>query len=49
MIDLIGKDVSEAKDFAASNDLNLEIDEKESDEGINPAPSCLNPSTKGKS
>ena len=36
MIDLIGKDVSEAKDFAASNDLNLEIDEKESDEGIKP-------------
>lgn len=36
MIDLIGKDVSEAKDFAASNDLKLEIDEKESDEGIKP-------------
>ena len=36
MIDLIGKDVSEAKDFAASNDLSLEIDEKESDEGIEP-------------
>lgn len=36
MIDLIGKDVSEAKDFAASNELNLEIDEKESDEGIKP-------------
>ncbi|MDY3119283.1 MAG: Stk1 family PASTA domain-containing Ser/Thr kinase [Peptoniphilus sp.] len=36
MIDLIGKDVSEAKDFAASNDLNLEIDEKESDEGMKP-------------
>lgn len=36
MVDLIGKDVSEAKDFAASNDLNLEIDEKESDEGIKP-------------
>lgn len=36
MIDLIGKDVSEAKDFAASNDLSLEIDEKDSDEGIKP-------------
>ena len=36
MIDLIGKDVSEAKDFAASNDLTLEIDEKDSDEGIKP-------------
>nr|WP_321138182.1 Stk1 family PASTA domain-containing Ser/Thr kinase [Peptoniphilus sp.] len=36
MVDLIGKDVSDAKDFAASNDLKLEIDEKESDEGMTP-------------
>lgn len=36
MVDLIGKDVSEAKDFAASNDLDLGIEEKESDEGLKP-------------
>ena len=36
MVDFIGKDVSDAKDFAGSHELKLEINEKESDEGVLP-------------
>lgn len=36
MVDFIGKDVSDAKDFAGTHDLKLEINEKESDEGVSP-------------
>ena len=36
MVDFIGKDVSDAKDFAGSHDLKLEINEKISDEGVSP-------------